>query len=253
LIRTKQTITTCINNLCLFAIIAFHTPAVFSQELTSEQSTLPFFKAHYDAVISGLAVQATREYKPLDNGLVELSFSANSWLANLTETSRFTWQKATIKPSFFSSTQYILGIKKTSQLDFNHRHKTLTRTIQNKSEDLAYIENCLDRVSFQLQLQQDLILNKPNITYKIVHNNSIKNNQFEIIGKEIITTKAGDLKTLKIKVIRENTRRVTFIWVATEWQYLLVRLIQLKNDKEQFSIELTNAIVGNQAVTGLQL
>ena len=86
-----------------------------------------------------------------------------------------------------------------------------------------------------------------------MHNNSIKNNQFEVIGKEIIPTKAGDLKTLKIKVIRENTSRVTFIWVATDWRYLLVRLIQLKDDKEQFSIELTDAIVGNQAVSGLQL
>lgn len=253
MIHLKQTITKCIKNLCVLAIIAFHTPAVVGQESVSEHSTLPFFKANYDAVISGFAVQAKREYKPLDNGLVELSFSASSWLANLTETSRFTWQKTTIEPSFFSSTRNVLGIKKASQLDFNHSNKTLTRTIENKAENLTYIKNSLDRLSFQLQLQQDLLLNKPNIAYKIVHNNSIKNNQFEVIGKEIIPTKAGDLKTLKIKVIRENTSRVTYIWVATDWQYLLVRLIQLKDDKEQFSIELTDAIVGNQAVSGLQL
>jgi hypothetical protein len=86
-----------------------------------------------------------------------------------------------------------------------------------------------------------------------VHRNSIKKNQFEIIGEEVISTKAGDLKTLKIKVLRESTRRVTFIWAAIDWQFLFVRLIQLKDDKEQFSIELTDAIVGNQIVTGLKL
>ena len=253
LIHLKQTITSCLKNLCIFLIFAFYTLSVASQEPIPEGSTLAFFKANYDAVISGFAVQARREYKPLDNGLVELSFKASSWLANLTEISRFTWHQATIQPLFFSSTRDILGIKKASQLDFNHSNKTLTRTVENELDNLAYAERSLDRLSFQLQLQQDLFLDKTNVTYKIVHNQSIKNNQFEIIGKEIITTKAGDLKTLKIKVIRENSSRITFIWVAIEWQYLLVRLIQLKDNKEQFSIELTDAIVGNQAVSGLQL
>ncbi len=146
-----------------------------------------------------------------------------------------------------------MGIKKASQLDVNHGNKTLTRTVENELDNLAYAERSLDRLSFQLQLQQDLLLDKPNVTYKIVHNQNIKNNQFDIIGEEIITTKAGDLKTLKIKVIRENSSLITFIWVATEWQFLLVRLIQLKGNKEQFSIELTDAIVGDQAVSGLQL
>ena len=82
---------------------------------------------------------------------------------------------------------------------------------------------------------------------------SHKKNQFEIIGEEIISTKAGDFKTLKIKVVRESASRVTFIWVAPDWQFLFVRLIQLKDDEEQFSIELTDAIVGNQKVAGLKL
>jgi hypothetical protein len=213
---------------------------------------LPFFKANYDAVINGFAVKAYREYKPLANGLFELNFSATSWLASITETSRFSWREQNILPVFFSSSRHILGIKKASQLDFNHDNKTLTRTIENRQEDLAYIDNSLDRLSFQLQLQQDLLLNKPNITYNLVHNNSIKKNQFDIVGEETITTKVGDIKTLKIKVVRESTSRVTLIWVAIDWQYLLVRLIQLKNDKEQFTIELSDAIVSNQPVAGLQ-
>ena len=252
-IQLKQTITPFLKNLCIFLIFASYTLSVASQQPISKGSTLAFFKANYDAVISGFAVQARREYKPLDNGLVELSFSASSWLANLTEISRFTWHQATIQPLFFSSTRDILGIKKASQLDVNHGNKTLTRTVENELDNLAYAERSLDRLSFQLQLQQDLLLDKPNVTYKIVHNQNIKNNQFDIIGEEIITTKAGDLKTLKIKVIRENSSLITFIWVATEWQFLLVRLIQLKGNKEQFSIELTDAIVGDQAVSGLQL
>lgn len=273
MIHLKQTIMESLGYLCLLCVIALNSHAVSSQEATSTLSTppsivpltlpsavistapsnLPFFKADYDAIISGVKVQAKREYKALENGLFELSFTANSWLADLTERSRFAWHNTTIKPVFFASTRTILGITDTLQLEVDHSNKRLTRTDEDKIEKLTYVDNSLDRLSFQLQLQQDLLLNKLDLTYKIIHNDTIKNNQFEIVGKEIITTKAGDLETLKIKVVRENTSRVTFIWVATEWHYLLVRLIQIKDDKEQFSIELTGAIVGNVAVSGLQL
>jgi hypothetical protein len=242
-----------LQNLFVLVILLFHTMTVSSHEPPSDNATLPFFKANYDAVINGFSVQAKREYKRLDNGLFELNFSASSLLASLAETSQFSWNKQIIQPLSFSATRDILGIKKASQLDFSHSDKTLTRTIKKQEEDLVYINNSLDRLSFQLQLQQDLLLNKKNITYNIVHRNSIKKNQFEIIGEEVISTKAGDLKTLKIKVIRESTRRVTFIWAAVDWQFLFVRLIQLKDDEEQFSIELTDATVGNQIVTGLKL
>jgi hypothetical protein len=240
-------------NLLIFVIVLFQSLSVSSQETASNKSTLPFFKANYDALIEGFSVKAYREYKPLENGLFELNFTATSWLASLSETSQFSWKGQNINPKKFYESRNILGIKKASQLDFNHNYKTLSRTIENEQKNLSYVEDSLDRLSFQLQLQQDLFLNKPNITYNIVHNDNIKKNQFEIVGEEIISTKAGDFKTLKIKVVRENTSRITFIWVALDWQYLLVRLVQLKNDKEQFSIEVTDATVNNLPVVGLQL
>lgn len=271
MISFNKTIIDHLKTLVIFIIILFHTVTVSSQDAVSSQATapnqvaapnqkadsdkttLPFFNANYDAVINGFAVKAKREYKPLDNGLLELNFTASSRLASLSETAQFSWCQQIIQPLSFSAIRNIMGVKKASQLDFNHSDKSLTRTIQKQDEDLAYIENSLDRLSFQLQLQQDLLLNKHDITYNIVHRNSIKKNQFEVIGEEIISTKAGDFKTLKIKVVRESASRVTFIWVAPDWQYLFVRLIQLKNDEEQFSIELTDAIVDNQTVTGLKL
>ncbi len=249
----NKTIINHLISLFIFVIILSQAFTASSQEIASNKSTLPFFKANYDAIIEGFSVKAYREYKPLADGLFELNFTATSWLASLSETSQFSWSGQNIVPKYFTASRNILGIKKVSQLDFNHSNKTLSRTVENQQEDLNYLENSLDRLSFQLQLQQDLFLNKPNITYNIVHNDGIKKNQFEIVGKETITTKAGDFKTLKVKVVRENTSRVTFIWVAIDWQYLLVRLIQLKDDKEQFSIEITDATVNNQPVVGLQL
>ncbi len=234
----------------LILLFSINSAAKTPAPATSETS-VPFFKANYDAVINGFAVSAYREYKLLDNGLYELNFRASSWLASLKESAQFTWKNNDIRPQQFSSKRNITGAVKQSQLNFNHNKKTITRTTKKQQEEISYLARALDRLSFQLQLQQDLLLNKHGIIYNIVHKNRFKKNQFEIIGKESITTKAGTFDTLKIKVVREKKRRVTFIWVAPDWQYLFVKLIQLKDDKKQFSIELTDATIGNTTVVGL--
>jgi len=223
----------------------------FAQEPNTPPTDISFFKANYDAVINGFAVSAYREYKPLDNGLYTLNFTASSWLANLKESAQFRWENDHIRPQQFVTKRNITGAVKQSHVDFNHDKRVITRTTKKQQEDINYAEYALDRLSFQLQLQQDLLLNKHDITYNIVHKNRFKKNQFEIIGKETLTTKAGKFDTLKIKVVREKKRRVTFIWVAPDWQYLFIKLVQLKGDKKQFSIELTDAIIGNKTVVGL--
>ncbi len=236
---------------CLFLFALFFSINSLARDLDTPQTNISFFKANYDAVINGFAVSAYREYKLLDNGLYELNFSASSWLASLKESSQFTWENNNIRPQQFFAKRNITGAIKKSQLTFDHHQKTIVRTTKKQQENINYIADALDRLSFQLQLQQDLLLNKHDILYNIVHKNRFKKNQFEIIGKETLTTKAGSFDTIKIKVVREKKRRVTFIWVAPDWQYLFVKLIQLKDNKKQFSIELTDATVGNKTVVGL--
>lgn len=223
----------------------------FAQKPNTPPTDISFFKANYDAVINGFAVSAYREYKPVDNGFYTLNFTASSWLASLNESAQFRWENNRIRPQQFTTKRNITGTVKQSQLNFNHDKKIITRTTKKQQEDIRYLERALDRLSFQLQLQQDLLSNKHDVTYNIVHKNRFKKNQFEIIGKETLTTKAGKFDTLKIKVVREKKRRVTFIWVAPDWQYLFIKLVQLKGDKKQFSTELTDAIIGDKTVVGL--
>ena len=112
-------------------------------------------------------------------------------------------------------------------------------------------ELALDRLSYQLQLRHTLLNDPeslPSLAYKIADRDKIKQYQFEIIGEEKRDTPLGLLNTVKIKVIRSNKKRTTYIWFAPQWQYLLVHLEQYENNKKEFSIQVASAEINGEKV-----
>ncbi len=212
---------------------------------------LPFFSANYDASIHGFSVTATREYKPINENLAELNFSATSLIANLTETSQFTWEEDQIKPIRFTHERNLIGKEQKKILTFDWPNKKIISTNKDKTYIIPDTEKVLDRLSFQLQLQHDLLLAKDSYIYRIADKNRIKEYSFEIMGNEVISTELGKLDTTKVKVVRAKKKRVTYIWLARDWQHLLARLEQYKGDEKEFSIQITSATMDGKTVLGL--
>ncbi len=218
----------------------------------SKPTPLPFFSANYTANIHGFSVTATREYKPINEDLAELNFSATSLIATLTETSQFTWDDDQIKPVRFTHERNLIGKEQKKILTFDWHNQKIISISKDKTYVIPDTEKVLDRLSFQLQLQHDLLLAKDNYIYRIADKNRIKEYSFEIMGNEVIATELGKLNTTKVKVIRDKKKRVTYIWLAQDWQHLLARLEQYKDDKKEFSIQITSATMDGKAVSGLQ-
>lgn len=213
---------------------------------------IPFFKANYDANIQGFSVKASREYKAINNTISELSFTADSFLASLSETSQFTWRDGEIRPLRFTHIRTIFGQSTRKTLSFDWDNNQIINTDKGKT---TYINNeaaALDRLSFQLQLQHDLISKHlENKIYRIADKKKIKEYSFKVLGDEILETKIGKLNTIKIIVDRENNDRSTYIWLAKDWQNLLVKLEQYEEGDEKFSIQLTKAMINGKKVSGL--
>ncbi|MEO0442632.1 MAG: DUF3108 domain-containing protein [Pseudomonadota bacterium] len=225
----------------------------FSGHLLAKPEQLPFFKANYNAFIKGVPLKATREFRSINNNqnLGELHFSASSWLASLSETSQFSWENNHIKPIRFTHTRTIIGSEEKKMLSFDWTNQQIVST---EDETVHIIKNpaqALDRLSFQLQLQYDLLTGVDDYQYRIADKNRIKEYQFEILGQEITQTSLGQLNALKVKVIRTGKKRHTYLWLAQDWQNLLIRLEQYKNDDKEFELQLINATVSGRSVSGI--
>jgi hypothetical protein len=243
LITIKKSIFT--TTIFVAATLAFMNPT------WGKPDNFPYFTATYEANIKGFSAKATREFKALDNNLSELSFKANSWLATLTESAQFQWEEELIHPIRFNYERVVMGKERKKALTFDTQNKKIISHYKDKTYTIPNKEDALDYLSFQLQLQYDLLTaGKENTIYRIADKDKIKEYRFAIMGEEVVDTDLGSLSTIKVKVIRENKKRATYLWLAKEWSNLLVRLEQHKNDKKEFEIQLTSAVMDGKTVSG---
>lgn len=219
--------------------------------MTVTASPLPVFKAEYQADIKGFRVKASRELTTQTNGQQLILFKASSMIASLEESTLFIWENNYLRPIIYSYNQNVIGKKEHNRIDFDHTQKQIVSQYKDGDTITPYSHKLLDKLSYQLQLQQDLRIGKNILDYTIIRKGQTKQNQFVREGKEIIKTEFGDLLTVKVKLNRTSNDRQTYIWFAVDWDYMLVRFEQYEKNKKEFVINLTNATIANKRITGL--
>jgi len=210
------------------------------------------FEAIYKARFRGIGVTAIRKLETLPNGHQQFSFSADSWLADINETSEFTWtDDARIQPERYTYTRSGLGRDRKAVLNFDWEKKQVINNVENKPWTMTIPNNAFDKLSYQLQIQYDLINSRDLAPYEIADGGKLKTYEFEIVGGEKITTPAGDFNTIKVKRIHSNDKeRHTYFWLAPAWNYLMVK-VQQQDGSQSYEIDLNSATIDGKKVTGL--
>jgi hypothetical protein len=105
-----------------------------------------------------------------------------------------------------------------------------------------------DKLLYQYQMRADLkqAQNKdqpwPALTYQVADKRKLKRYDFEILQEEMVKTGIGHLQTLKITRKRPaGDSRITTFWLALEYDFMLVRFQQLKDDGSGFELLLSDA------------
>src|SRR5690625_8003441 len=96
-----------------------------------------------------------------------------------------------------------------------------------------------DPLSYQVQLQRDLIDGRENLSYQIANNGGLREYSFEVVDEEVLETPLRKVNTVKVMRSRKNHDRVTYAWLAKDWDNLLRRL-QQQEDGESHTISHTN-------------
>jgi len=210
------------------------------------------FSAIYAAKIHGFEVKATRELKTLANGTQKLSFKATSWLANIEESSEFDWsEQAQLVPSSYQYHRTGLGKDRHADLSFDWQNKIVTNDVQNNPWEMSIPDRVLDKLSYQVQLRSDLINQRPVLSYQVADGGRLKTYHFEIMGEEVLNTPLGQFHTVKVKRTRSTRKkRETYLWLAKDWDYLLVRLQQIEKGGKRYEINLAQAELAGETVKG---
>ncbi len=187
------------------------------------------FDNEYKAKLYGFNITVNNRLTKTAENQYELLFKFNSMVGTITETSKMQWDpvKQTVQPLHYLYKRRGLGKDRDADLSFDWNKKTVINKVQKTNWQMDINQRVQDKLSYQIQLQQDLINGQKNFSYQIADGGRLKEYKFVTLGEEILDTPLGKVKTIKVKRSRESDdERVTYAWLAKDWNYLLVRLQQ---------------------------
>lgn len=207
------------------------------------------FSNEYTSTAMGFKVTVTHSLTPLDDGTYQMRFFARSWFASIDETShlRIDEEKQQVIPLHYKYQRRVLRRDRDAELTFDWDNHTVTNNVQNTTWKMDITQRVQDKLSYQLQLQLDLLNNKKDLVYQIADGGRLKEYGFETVGEEVLETPLGKVSTIKVKRSRENDDRVTHAWLAKDWNYLLVRL-QQEEDGDAYTIYLGKAQINGKTI-----
>jgi hypothetical protein len=230
----------------------------FASYCCAQNTPLLEYVAQYEASANGLAATATRSLSKIDESSYRLSNSleasiAGQALANLEQASEFIIDGKLVVPLNYS--YQLSGVSRASHaIFFNWNAEVALSTEGDESWQLPLKEGVMDQLSYQVAIRQALIDNteeETNFLFEVVDGDAIQMQEYRLVGEEIISTPLGELSTLKLERDRSaSDERVTEIWLAIEWNFLITRIEQLNSSGLRISLELKSAVLDGNTVRG---
>lgn len=207
------------------------------------------YKAKYNFLLP-FKGQATRELVKNQENEWQLVHKVSSPMIKLEETSRFDWTGARPKPIDYRYKQRGLTKKRKVSLDFDWPAMTVSNLSSDEPLSFQLLPATLDKLNYQLLLRYDLATTGTSGIYSVADRRRLKEYKFEALGEEWVETPVGKLKALKLRRLRaKDSPRTTDIWLAKDWDYLLVKVRQNENNKS-YEILMASGELDGQPIKG---
>lgn len=188
------------------------------------------FTAIYASEYSGMDIEITRTLEFLGNNQYSYNFDADSALARIKESSRFTLVKGQYQPASYNYEKKVFGFGGKESIKFNWESKQADYYKGGKKLHRHSIEQgVLDSSLYQLQLQRDLFHQQQSFSYRYIQRDKIKERSFRVTGNTTFTVGDKTYPALSLKRDSNDATTSTEIIVIPELYYLIAQIEQEKD------------------------
>ena len=228
------------------------TSSLCQAEATSKKPEPSEFSASYSAKIGGMPFggKGSRTLRKEGDEWV-LEFGADATFFGMNETSRFTLRNSQVIPANYTYARTGIGSKAPKNARFDWKKMEALWQQDDEKSRVAIKPGTQDALSYQLQLRLDLASGKKEFRYPVADDDETYERRLVVEGDEVMETRAGKLNTIRVKVVRDDDDRQTWIWFAKDWDYVLVKLYQKEKDSD-YTIEFREGSVAGKEISGLK-
>jgi hypothetical protein len=250
---------------CVIALAVLGAPLTLHAQANTryaQASTLRPFNAVYTADYQGMPVRAkaVRELQAGPDGVWTFTSSAKALFASIQEASEFHLRSGNIEPASYHYKRSGLGRARKNRIDFDWRGGTADgERSDGRTWQLELAGGTQDKLGYQLQMRLDLLAAQvsrqegqpwPTLRYQIADGRRLREYLFEVAAEEVVTTPVGQLNTIRLERVRDRDDRTSTVWLALDWDFLMVRFEQ-REEKSGFDLSLKNATIEGRPITGL--
>jgi hypothetical protein len=236
--------------LFLWLIAALISSVVLPATAAGRQaSALKPYTAEYKTTARGFDLSVIRKLEADDNNHFILTNGGKILVVGFHEISVFRVENEDIR-----SISYIYQgtglVSRRQELHFNAEAGKITSLYKDQWYDLSHHSSTLDRMNQMEQLRLELLQDPANvgdITLRIADGKRLKDSQLVLIGEETQHTPLGAVATLHYERLHDDPDRKSDIWLAPQWDYLMVRMVHIE-DGDPVEMMLTGATLDGEVV-----
>lgn len=197
------------------------------------------YQAEMDKMIS-LKGSGTQRLRPLGNETYLLSFDVESMVADMHESVAFSWDQVAcqlVPLQYQRSLKGALVPDRLSSFENNRDESMITGEYKGKAFSVEARDDYVDPLGLQIQVRQDLRAGKREMVYRMVYKGRILTDRYRVVGEESVYVSGKDYRTVKIEKVRpETSDRQSYMWMAPELDYALVRMLHVEPGGEKYEV-----------------
>ncbi len=213
-----------------------------SYAAATELQLLPY-RAEYHISHDGLSTTAQRSLQR-DGEHWRLSQQASLFFLKVDEESLIENRDGQLRPLRYRYSNNV-NSKQNQHIVFDWARGIVSDNKTQKPWQKALKSDYSDQLSSQLQLRQMLVngeLGEASTQTIVKKKGKLKTYRIERLGEERLNTDIGALDTVKLRRHREGSSSETFIWLAPQLNYLIVKLEQFEDD-QVYSLSILSAAI----------
>lgn len=220
----------------LLTLLLHYSAALFAFELKPSV-------AEYSATFkNGIPISGTASHTliQLSHNIWRYQFNVDSLFADVHESVYFQWQQGRVVPITYHYKRSGWAVSnRRATLEFNWKENKVLNDVQGIPWSMEIPDNAIDKLGYQLQIKLDLMNGKQDLKYQVADGGYLKTFHFTIQREEVIQTELGEVTAVVVKKVRsESNKRDSTLWFAKDWEYLLVKLIQVESDGQRYEINI---------------
>ena len=159
------------------------------------------------------------------------------------------WDGVRFRPSFHRRHTRVAAIDDVWETTFDWEAGQVTVVHDGKHTYVLPFEGeAFDPLSMKLEMRRRLELEDPDLSFMMVEEDEIEQQNFRILETEWLETSLGCLETTPIEKIRKNNRRYTRAWHAPALRNIEVRVEHGKTGGDHLEMRITELKLRGETV-----